>query len=182
MKKFLATLLVLFAASTSVVYAQQKGDIYVGGNLQFGLSSAIVEGASATATEFMIQPNMGVFVADKFMVGFDLGYSALVGDSTTHTLVVGPKFSYFIPLCDKLYYTPTLDIAFCYAVSDGFGLPGFGLGANFVCFEYQPTEHIGLSASMLSLNYIMFSRAGITVNEVDFGLSLSPSIGFKYYF
>lgn len=182
MKKLFSTLLTLLVISLSTVSAQQKGDIYVGGNLGFGVTSAIVEGESATAAEFALQPNVGYFVADKFMVGFGLGYSVTGGDGATHTLTLGPKLSYFVPICDKLYYTPSLDILFCCVASDGYSIPGFGLGANIVGFEYQPTEHIGLSASLLSLDYVMLSKEGLTLNTVDFGLTLSPSIGFKYYF
>lgn len=182
MKKLFSTLIVLLVMSVSTVFAQQKGDIYIGGNFGVGVTSAIIEGESATAVEFAIQPNMGYFVADKFMIGFGLGYSISGGDGTTHALTLGPKLSYFVPLCDKLYYTPSLDILFCCAASDGYSIPGFGLGANIVGFEYQPTEHIGLSASLLSLDYVMLSKDGLTINTVDFGLTLSPSIGFKYYF
>lgn len=182
MKKLFSTLLTLLVISLSTVSAQQKGDIYVGGNLGFGVSSVILEGESATAAEFTVQPNVGYFVADKFMVGLGLGYSVTGGDGATHTLAVGPKLSYFVPICDKLYYTPSLDILFCYVASEGFGIPGFGLGVNIVGLEYQPTERIGLSASLLSLDYVMLSKEGMTLNTVDFGLSFSPSIGFKYYF
>lgn len=104
--------------SVSGVSAQQKGDVYASGSLGFGVTSVVVEGDSATAAEFAIEPSVGYFVADKFMVGF----------------------------------------------------------------EYQPTERIGLTASMLSLDYVMLSKDGLTLNTVDFGLTFSPSVGFKYYF
>lgn len=182
MRKLLSTLLALLVVSVSTVSAQQKGDIYVGGNLGVNVASVIMDGESATAAEFAIQPNVGFFVADKFMVGLGLGYSVTGGDGATHTLTVGPKLSYFVPLCDKLYYTPSLDLLFCYAASDGYGFPGFGLGVNIVGLEYKPTERIGLSASLLSLDYVMLSNEWVTVNTVDFGLTFSPSIGFKYYF
>ena len=102
MKKLFSTLLTLLVISLSTVSAQQKGDIYVGGNLGFGVSSVILEGESATAAEFTVQPNVGYFVADKFMVGLGLGYSVTGGDGATHILAVGPKLSYFVPICDKL--------------------------------------------------------------------------------
>lgn len=181
-KKLLTTLVALFAISVSMVSAQQKGDFYVGGNLGLSTSSAIIQGESVTATEFAIQPNVGYFVADNLMVGLGIGYSVTGGDGATHLLTVGPKLSYFVPVCDKLYYTPSLDILFCYAASDGYGVPGFGLGLNIVGFEYRPTKRIGLSASVLSFDYAMLSKEGITLNTIDFGLTLSPNIGLKFYF
>lgn len=182
MKRLFSTLVILFVVSVSGVSAQQKGDVYASGSLGFGVTSVIVEGDSATAAEFAIEPSVGYFVADKFMVGFGLGYSVAGGDGTTHTLTLGPKVSYFVSLGEKLYYTPSLDVLFCYASTEGFGIPGFGLGVNLVGFEYQPTERIGLTASMLSLDYVMLSKDGLTLNTVDFGLTFSPSVGFKYYF
>lgn len=182
MKKLLTTLVTLFAISVSMVSAQQKGDFYVGGNLGFSTSSVIIKGESATATEFAIQPHVGYFVADNLMVGLGIGYSVAGGDGATHSLAVGPKLSYFVPMCDKLFYTPSLDVLFCYAASEGYGVPGFGLGLNIAGFEYRPTKRVGLSASVLSFDYVMLSKEGLTVNTIDFGLTFSPSIGLKFYF
>lgn len=182
MKKQILILLAIFVVSVSMVSAQKRGDLYVGGGIGFGVTSAILDGESAAVAEFEISPNVGYFVADKLMVGFGVGYSVTGGDGATHTLALGPKVSYFVPLCDKLYYTPSLDILFCCAASDGISIPGFGLGVNIVGFEYKPTEHVGLSASVLSLDYVLLSKERLRLNTIDFGFTFSPSIGFKYYF
>lgn len=182
MKKLFYALVALLALSVTSVSAQQKGDIYVGGDLGFSVSSVSVSGESVTATEFGIQPSVGVFLADRFLLGFSLGYNVTGGDGATHTLALGPRVGYYVPLCKNLYYTPTLDLLFCHVSSEGYGVPGFGLGVNLFGLEYRPTERIGLSASLLSLDYVLLSKEGVTIHTVDFGLSLSPRIGAKFYF
>ncbi|MBR3826688.1 MAG: outer membrane beta-barrel protein [Alistipes sp.] len=182
MKKLIYSLVALLVLSVTSVSAQQKGDVYVGGDLGFGVSSVIISGESVTGVEFGIQPSVGIFLADRLLLGFGLGYNVSGGDGATHTLTLGPRVGYYVPLCKNLYYTPTLDLQFCYVASEGYGVPGFGLGVNLFGVEYRPTERIGLSANLLSLDYVLLSKEGLTVNTVDFGLSLSPRVGAKFYF
>lgn len=181
MKKFIIVLsFTLFVVMGA--FAQQKGDKFVGGAIDLGVTSVGVSGVSTTAVEFGIQPEIGFFVADKFMLGFNLGYALTSGDSTTHTLVIGTKLSYYIPVCEKFYYTPALELAYCNAFSGEASLPGFGAGLSLARFEYRATKQLALSASMLSLDYVLLAKNGLKVNTVNFGLSLSPSIGLRYYF
>lgn len=181
-KLILSILFIAFAAYN--VSAQQKGDFYFGGNFGVNVGSSSISGGdgSVTATQFNIIPEVGYFVADRFMIGFGIGYGISAGDTTTHALTIAPKISYFAPLCKNLYYTPSFEIGFAYANSEGFGLPGLGIGLTLVGLEFRPTEHFGFSASLLSLNYVMLSRYGVTLNNLDFDLCTNPTIGFKYYF
>ncbi|MBO7314951.1 MAG: outer membrane beta-barrel protein [Alistipes sp.] len=182
MKIAIYVLLAVFTLSTTAASAQMKGDKFVGGDFGLGVTSNVLLGDSATAVEFGIQPNVGFFVADNFMLGFSLGYSVQGGDGATHTLMVGPKISYYVPLCDKLYYTPSVDAVFCYAATDGYGFPGFGLELNILGLEYRPTQRIGLSASLLSFDYVLLSRDGLSLHTISLGLSINPKVGVKLYF
>lgn len=175
----LVIVLTLFATTAS---AQMKGDKFAGGDFGLGVTSAVISGSSATVVEFAVQPNVGFFVADNFMLGFSLGYAVQGGDGATHTLTIGPKFSYYVPLCDKLYYTPSLEALFCYASSDGYGVPGFGLGLNIFGVEYKPMQRIGLSASLLSFDYVLLTRGGLSAHTMSLGLSINPKVGVKFYF
>lgn len=181
-KLFLSILFIVFA--TYNVSAQKKGDFYLGGILGVVTDSAFISGGngSTTVTQFDIIPEIGYFVADRFMVGLGLGYGITAGDYTNHSLVIAPEISYFAPLCKNLYYTPAFEFGFVYANSDGYGLPGLGIGLTLVGLEFRPTEHFGFSASLVSLNYTMLSRHGVTLNSIDFNFCTNPYIGFKYYF
>lgn len=182
MKRVIFVLMAVLALSATSASAQMKGDKFVGGDFGLGVTSTIVLEDGATAVEFGIQPNVGFFVADNFMLGFSLGYAVQGGEGAIHTLILGPKISYYVPLCDKLYYTPSLDVLFCYAASDGYGFPGFGLGLNIFGIEYRPTQRIGLSASLLSFDYVLLSRDGLSVHTMSLGLSINPKVGVKFYF
>lgn len=188
MKKIFATMFLALVAVCSVS-AQQKGDVFIGGDFGVGVSHASVaygdygDMAAATAIDFTIAPKFGVFVANNFMIGFGLGYGVESSDgAATHTLTLGPSFSYYVPLCKNLYYTPTLDLGFCYMASDGEGIPGFGLGLSVFGLEYRPSPRIGISGSLLSLDYMLLARDGVKVNMVDFGFRLNPTVGVKLYF
>lgn len=183
MRKLFYCLVAVLALSVYDASAQKKGDLYVGAGLGLGTSSAILGDMSVTDVSFNIVPEVGYFVADRFMVGFGVGYDLMAsGGDVQHGLALGPQFAYYVPLCDKLYYTPSLQLAFCLVAADGAAVPGFGLGATLAGVEYRPTERIGLSASLLSLNYKLLSSDGITLHNVDLGLSISPKVGVKFYF
>ena len=188
MKKILVTLICAFA-TLGVASAQQKGEIYVGGDFGVGVNNTSMaikdfgKLGSSTNVDFTIQPKVGFFVADNLMLGFGLGYSLdSVEDTTNHAFTIGPSLSYYIPLCEKLYYTPTLDLAFCYAATDDNGVPGFGIGVTLFGMEYRPSKKIGISGNLLSFNYTLLAKNGTRINTVDFGLTINPTIGVKFYF
>lgn len=187
MRKLFFCLMAVLALSLYDASAQNKGDLYVGGGLGVGTTSAIIEGESATSVEFSVAPEFGYFVADRFMVGVGAEYNIMAsGGDAMHTFNVGPKLAYYVPICEKLYYTPSLMLAFCLAAEQGETMPGFALSASFVGLEYRPTERIGLSASLLSLDYALMSEkvldTRLNIHAVNFGLSVAPTVGVKFYF
>ncbi len=182
MKRVLLCLVAIIGLSVSSLSAQQKGDWNIGGNLGIGLSSVALGGESATAVEFGLGVDIGCFVADRFRLGLGLAYDLTGGDDAVHAIVVGPALSYYIPICDSLFYAPRLDLAFACGISGGESIPGFALGLSIANFEYRPTDHIGLSASLLSFSYSLLSKYNISTHTVNLGLSLSPTVGVSYYF
>ena len=54
----------------------------------------------------------------------------------------------------------------------------FTLSLNLASFEYRPTKNIGISTSLVNLNYNLVDRT----NSVNFNVLYSPSVGFHYYF
>ena len=178
MKKFLVIVVAMVLCS-SAAFAQQKGDKYIGGSAGVVIQSIGIDGDSAVAAGFGIQPEFGYFVADKLKLGVSLGYGI---DSGMHTFTLMPNISYYARLCDGLYYTPGLELGFAMGASEGFVVPGFGLSAHLFTLEFRPSEHFGFSANLLSLNFVALTSGGATVSVVDFNLGMSPTVGFKYYF
>ena len=188
MKRFIVTMVCAIVATFSVS-AQQKGDVYIGCDFGIGVNNASISMSdygslgSATSVEFAIQPKFGVFVAKNFMIGVGVGYGVESMDgATVHALTLGPTFSYYVPLCEGLYYTPTIDLAYCLAASDGESLSGFGLGVTLFGLEYRPTPRIGISGGLLSLDYSLFAQEGAAIHTLDLALTINPTIGVKLYF
>ncbi len=207
-----------------VVSAQQKGDMYISGSLSLSggstSASASVQGTRTTVREpsafsFQIIPEYGIFVMDRLQVNIGVGYSLTRSEPNKHStdsenyydytnlFVISPGVSYYVPVCDKLYYTPGLSLGV------GFGneksqlksdlieknpLTSFGISLSFLEFEFRPCSHLGISLSAGELNYTYLHSTykevdnGETVkyssnsNSVSFGLNLGAKIGFKYYF
>lgn len=178
MKKLLVVLVALLCC-TVTTFAQNKGDKYVGGYAGIAVQAVGMDGDSAAAASLGIQPEFGYFVADRLKVGVSLGYGISEG---IHTLTVCPNISYYLPLCDGLYYTPGVELGFAGGISEGTMIPGLGLVAHFFSLEFRPTEHFGFSANLLSLNFVSLTKYGITVNTASFNIGVTPTIGFKYYF
>ena len=121
----------------------------------------------------------------------------------SHLFSITPGVNYYIPICDKLYYNPGfyLDLGFGSSreridanTVEKSGVTTFGFGLRLISFEFQPCEHFAITLNAGDFSYNLMhtgdedSSTGTTiktsanVHSVNFGLNLSTSIGFKYYF
>ena len=184
MKKLLAC--ALFAiASCTIVSAQNKGEMYVGGILGVSTSSFSADETSTSQTYFRIAPEFGYFVRDNLRVGGSLGYSiAPLEGRTTHTVTIGPNVAYYVKVCDRIYYVPEIGLGFAYASFDGVSGVGLDSEFKFGAFEYRHSAKWSLSLNLMSLDYttLSFSGENATSNDVAFQLGISPTVGFKFYF
>ena len=125
--------------------------------------------------------------------------------TNTSMFTITPGINYYLPIVDgKFYYTPGLDL------SVGFGgsnyktetttnklsnNTSFGLSLALVSFEFRPVEYFGISFRAGDLTYALNQEklpqsgnssvnidAKYITNNVDFGLNLNATIGFRYYF
>lgn len=205
--------------------AQQKGDMYISGSIGINggnTSTSNVKNGTSTVRKtpselsFSIAPEFGIFVIDRLQVNISLGYSMVRsvpnGHSTetdnfydfSNMFVISPGVRYYLPVCDKLYYTPGLSLGV------GFGneksqissdtlekkpRSTFNIALSVLEFEFRPSDCLGISLSAGSLDYTLAHTKsskedgqGETVkyvtnkNSVSFGLNLGAKIGFKYYF
>ena len=175
MKRIIFVLMAATVLSVSTVNAQKKGDIYAGGNLKFALSSSGSNGYMNTGTYFSIAPEFGYFVADKIKIGSEISYEV---SSNAHVVALMPNMAYYQPIINGLYYTPQINIGGGVGIYSGYVAGIFTLTFNFASFEYKPTENIGISTSLMSLNYNLIDRT----RSINFNVLYSPSISFHYYF
>ena len=192
MRKIIVTILAVFAIAT--LSAQDRGEMYLGGNLGISTSSISINKAGTNTTDFIIAPEYGYFVAKNFRVGASAAYTLTTGvatgsenATTLHTLAIMPNVAYYIRIMNSFYYTPSIELGFVCGVASGSVLPGCGLGLSLGSFELRPSSRFGIAFNLLSFEYTMMKyKVGndqrIGVNGVNFRLGMTPSIGLKYYF
>ena len=166
MKKLLFPALALMLCIPTLS-AQSRGDKYVGGIIGITTTSISIDGSSASQTTFGFAPEFGYFASDRLRVGGSIGYQLISSDGeTTHGLTAGPSLAYYVRLCDRFYYTPQLAVGFAFASTDGTSGYGFDAGLSLGAFEIRPSAHIGLSVSLLTLDYsyLSYSGTGVTVS------------------
>ena len=163
--------------------AQNKADMYIGGHVGVATTAIISGEESAAAIKFIVAPEFGYFVTDRFKIGASLAYGI---ESETHILEVMPNIEYYAKICDGFYYTPGLQLGFVAGFSEGMAMPGFGLNLSLGGFEFRPTQKFGLSVELLSLSYVYMKYQdygyGFSTSGIGFALGINPSVGFKYYF
>ena len=169
MKRFFIVVVAILLGC-SVVSAQQKGDKYFG-----GMTGIAIQAGDGVGAGFIIQPEFGGFVADKCKLGISAGYAISGG---IHTFTLTPNFSYYVRLCDNVYYTPGIEAGFAMAAARGAVAAGVGVGLQLFSMEFRPTKHFGFTANLVSLNFVGMEGAA----AINFDLGVNPTVGLKYYF
>ena len=169
MKRFFIVVVAILLGC-SVVSAQQKGDKYFG-----GMTGIAIQAGDGVGAGFIIQPEFGGFVADKCKLGISAGYAISGG---IHTFTLTPNFSYYVRLCDNVYYTPGIEAGFAMAAAEGAVAAGVGVGLQLFSMEFRPTKHFGFTANLVSLNFVGMEGAA----AINFDLGVNPTVGLKYYF
>lgn len=182
MKRIILIVLCMTASMTTL-YAQNKGDVFVGGIVGGGTSTNFINGESGTTVANVNATiEIGYFVADKLKIGAEVGYALTTGDIDVHALTIGPNMTYYAKLAEKLYYTPSISVCFALGIADGISMPGVGVGLNLFSMEFRPTRRFGFTASLASISYVALSDEGITSSTLGINFGINPSVGFKYYF
>lgn len=187
MKKILLCLVAL--ASTMLVSAQNKGDMYAGGTIGIGTSSAILGKTSDTSATFNFAPEYAYFPAKNFRIGASVAYNLLTGENfatTTHQLTIMPSLAYYAKVCENFYYVPTLDFGFICDFEEKVSVPGFNVALSLGSFEFRPKGKFGFSINLLTVSYGLLSYREngekLNLSSVDFRFGVTPSVGIKHYF
>lgn len=174
-------LLVAVLAGSTMTFAQEKGDMYIGASLNFAAGSSTTittvsdisdSETTPNSTSFGISAEYGYFVAKNFRVALSLGYefesqpTLKDGDSWSKSkaslFCINPNVAYYVRLADRFYYTPEVGADF------GFGsvnvpisrsssmsqdISQWGIYAHFLALEFRATEHFALGCSCGHLAY-----------------------------
>ena len=169
MKRFFIVVVAILLGC-NVVSAQQKGDKYFG-----GMTGIAIQAGDGVGAGFIIQPEFGGFVDDKCKLGISAGYAISGG---IHTFTLTPNFSYYVRLCDNVYYTPGIEAGFAMAAARGAVAAGVGVGLQLFSMEFRPTKHFGFTANLVSLNFVGMEGSA----AINFDLGVNPTVGLRYYF
>lgn len=189
MKKVILIFAALVASAT--MFAQQKGDMYVSGNLGLGLNSSVsnlstsvnvsseshkgLVSATDNKLNFGIAPKFGYFVADNFEVNVALKYNLGFNGRTGKEQMDGESES-STPVSDNIhtfmvapgisYYLPLVNGKLYYA-------PSFGIGIGMMAGQEKegstttssdPIFAFGMYLDLASFEYKLNSRMALTAN------------------
>ena len=206
MRKTLLTIIAVAALAFSAS-AQQKGEQYVGLNLDYntGTSSLLVninnryddKSTSRAGDNLGAGIDYGYFVANNLLLKAHIGYGyEKQGIDISHSLNIAPGLAYYVKIANGFYYTPNISVA--YAMSSTkqtddsyFTLNGFGVELQPFAVEFRPIKRFAMNISLASLPYVYLMGkidtgdlldATIDVNGFSFDLLANAQIGFKLYF
>ena len=211
MKKIVLLSAVLCMLSVTSVYAQKQGNMYISGSINMsGSNTATITGNFSQKQpggfQLGITPQFGIFIIDNLDVHLGLSYEfikqpATSGTYSTNTSLfsIMPGVTYYLQIAgSNFYYTPGLDLAV------GFGgvnsksestktkvanVTAFSISLSLLAFEFQPVDKIGIIFQAGDLTYALdhlkdtgASGSVVNTNTFNFGINLSTTLGFKYYF
>ena len=195
MKRIAIVCALMCIIGSTVMSAQNKGDMYISGSISMSGSSSKVALNSTSVKEpggFMmsIAPQFGYFIIDNLELHLGLGYSFTKepddDKSSTNTE-------------NKFFYTPGLDLGIGFGAQNYiddtskeklFGVTNFYISLSLLSFEYRPVHNFGISFRAGDLTYSLMQykqtvgdeTMKVSNNNFNFGLNLSTSLGFRYYF
>lgn len=127
---------ILLCAVSFGVYAQQKGDMYIGSMVGFELTSSNVyyDGSKHNeynpTTGFYVSPAFHYFVVNNLRVGLDFTFgvvnnhferdiseSSYIFDTKGSFGAVGPALAKYVRLSENLYYVPELALSYVHMKS-----------------------------------------------------------------
>ena len=174
-KLLLLTVLVLSSITASA-------QIWVGGNLGFGIYTSKWQGeSSSTRASVYIAPEIGYNITNNVAVAAEImvDYGRLEGDNTT-TFLVGPYVRYTFTNNSRINFFGELAMHYINR-KWGESMGGFnmqlrpGISVNLI-------KNFDLIGKFNLLEFNHFSKKGVGYNEFGFAVTGLLSIGFAYTF
>lgn len=203
MRKFLIITLLLLVGSSSVLWAQSKGDVLIGTVIGVNVSknNVTTDGVKTEgdpSVTWGVGPGVYVFPANKVRLGVQFSLSKMKDrvsdfDHKTGSFSVGPSFSYYFRLADRFYLTPEIGAFFTHAKSTyehrltrmtvTEDMNGFGFSLIPAQFEFRPGKRFCMAANMFSLSYSNLEASNATSTDgFVFDIGLNPTVGIGFYF
>ena len=168
-----------------------SGNKFISGTVNL----SILGGGGNTQTAITFSPTFGYFIDDHLAVGGSLGVISQLTERSDAdlTLYLSPFVRWYFPIVDdKFYFFADGSIAFSYGNS-AVGLGDFRSSEDAFSislavspgFAYFPAERWGLDFTLTGLGLSVFDVGGEGGALTSFTLgatTLSPSLGFSYYF
>lgn len=182
---FLAVL-VLFSV-IGVMGQTSAGNMMIGGSFSLGTTS--FEGAGSNSTYTSVSPSFGYFIADNLAIGAGIDLtSSSFGSDTDRSFGISPFARYY-------KFTSNENFAFVGQASIRYATDRDENGPNVSTatslsfnvspgFTYFFTKHWALDFFLSGLQVRTSNPEGDNNNSTAFnlGISLSPSLGFRYHF
>lgn len=203
MKRFIL-LLSLSTIFSVYALAQQRGDLAVGGGINFGTSTlytttTVLGEESPTAQSngginFGFNPEVSYFVIDNLSLSAGLSYSLNASGESPDVLytnvalfTIGANYYVHI-ISDKFFYTPGFSLGFgggsfiqnSQEQKITTAIP-FALGANFDLgrIEFKPSDNWGVYANLLSLT-VSYVKMDATNLRDTYTAVTNVSFGLNY--
>lgn len=142
-------------------------------------------------TSFQVAPQVGYMLNEKWGVFFDLEYEYSKNKTNNNELKsntfgfdVGVLRSYRI--VSKFYYVPRAAVGYQHMnIKDSDNINTFGLGVDFLRFEFKPSANWGFNINLGSIRYThgKVTNGGPKMDNFNFNvINDEATIGFNYYF
>ena len=207
MKKLLLSLIAVSALAFSTQAQTEKGNLVVGGTVNF--NSTKPDGASKSSTAFAILPSVGYFLADNIAIGTAIGYqsskyysnvnSTTIATNKSDAFVISPFVRGYKGVNDQFKFFGQLSVPMSFGkdkVGDANGdnmvktgsinTIGIALSPGVAFF---PSKKFGIELSVQGISYNDYKNENANGEKVggrkEFNIGanfFSPNLGVQFYF
>lgn len=180
MKKYLLSLAAL--CCSVAMFAQEKGEMYISGTLDFsvGTQTSILTSGSISesvqnplTTSFAVGTEYAYFAAKNLRIALALSYG-MSSEPTekvdnkwyktnTNLFQINPNIAYYVKLADRFYYTPEIGVSFGFGnikqpitTTSTYTSPysSWDVYANLIAFEFRVSQHFAMGCGYGSISYL----------------------------
>lgn len=210
MKKINYLLVLVAMMATTTVFAQQKGQIWMDGDVNFGMTKTSVGDNDVKANNFGIEASVNYMLDNHWSIGIGVGFD-MAKDEAGLTEIFGAdieKYSafhfqvqgtYFLRLSKLFTWTPRAYFrgafgSYDYMVAGDDDVTQFGVVVEPIAFQINVSKHFAFTAAcdLANIGFMTTSidEADVTVTDFDVKLGKNTStvgdlglrLGFRYFF